>query len=386
MRRLSVLLALTAPFLLSGCELLERLFGGRPDEPAPSAPPAAAAPAAPAADSFPSLPAADIRNQGPVSGRQLVEAAQAAGAVPASPELDPGRVTFDGAGTLPPLGMSGSPMSAPLVAAGPRGAAPLAARPLLPYNSPPARAALPPPPPDLSHLSAAAPREGRARGAGPTLAQYDSFQRVPGLFARVYDVISRAGWGARPVRARPKPHRPSRVTVHHTDGPQTFALEDSLSAMRGIQGYHQRSRRRRGRGWEDIGYHFLIDGAGRVFEGRRAEVVGSHSRHHNTGNVGIALMGNFDRDRLSEEQRDALVRLVTFLSIKYRREPSAAGFIEPHEHYAELDGRRTACPGRHVSEFLSSGELLRRSAAELGRVGQDARFQPALVAAPGVAR
>lgn len=369
MRRLSLVLALTAPLLLSGCDFINRLFGKVDDT---------VQQARGKQRPWPTLPEADIRNQGPVSGRQLTDAAaQAAGYGGA--ETDPGRVTFDGGVLRDSFGnIVRSGDGSPVAVGGDFRYGP---RPPVEFTPAPApRAAVGDvPPPDLSLPAGAARPDGSMRGAGPTLAQYDAFQRMPGLFNRVYDVVSRAGWGAQAPRSAPDAHTPAKVTVHHTDGPQSTDMAESLRLVKNIQHYHRNIADRRKERWNDIGYHFLIDGAGRIFEGRHAEHIGAHAgAGYNTGNVGIALMGNFNRQQLADPQRDALVRLVTFLSIKYRRDPSANGFIEPHEHYAGTD-----CPGRHVLSFLESGELIRRASREIARLGQDSRFRPQIIAPPG---
>ncbi len=364
MKRLSLVLVIAAPLLLSGCDFIKKIFGGADD---------AVARAQGRQSAWPRDARADIRRQGDIySGRQLNEAADQAAQLAGS-ETDPGRVTFDG-GVL--RGPDGAPIG------GPRsdgstyvGDFPVGSRPPVRFTPGQERRndlATPAPPAPGLRLPEG-PAVGTAAGAGPTLAQYDVFQRMPGLFHRAYDVISRAGWGAQAPRSDSGDQTPNRVTVHHTDGRRTTELADSIAAVRAIQHDHRNvSDRRKGGRWADIGYHFLIDGAGRVFEGRHAETIGAHAgAGNNRNNVGISLMGNFDRMQLEDAQRESLVRLVTFLSIRYRRDPSAVGFIEPHEHYTGTD-----CPGRNVMAFLTSGELLRRASAEVARVSQDARFQP----------
>ena len=54
--------------------------------------------------------------------------------------------------------------------------------------------------------------------------------------------------------------RPTHVTVHHTEGPQTMTASATAAAVKNIQSYHMANTDGR-HGWDDIGYHFLIDGA-----------------------------------------------------------------------------------------------------------------------------
>src|SRR5206468_2171048 len=102
-----------------------------------------------------------------------------------------------------------------------------------------------------------------------------------------------------------------------TDGHPRTQLSDSIEEVRGIQAFHQGPER----GWADIGYHFVIDGAGRVFEGRHADVLGAHAGGANMDNIGIAMMGDYNRDQLSADQKTALRRLITFLALRYRVDP-----------------------------------------------------------------
>ena len=81
------------------------------------------------------------------------------------------------------------------------------------------------------------------------------------------------------------------VFVHHTDTPNGYAPGDVPAIIRSIYTYHVRSN-----GWNDIGYNFLVDAYGRVYEGRAGgidrPVIGAHTEGFNTGSVGIAVIGN----------------------------------------------------------------------------------------------
>src|SRR4051794_13600596 len=79
-------------------------------------------------------------------------------------------------------------------------------------------------------------------------------------------IITRPGWGAdESIRRGPPLYAPSvkMIFVHHTDTATVYPCSDSPRIIRGIYAYHVLSN-----GWNDIGYNFLIDRCGRVFEGR----------------------------------------------------------------------------------------------------------------------
>ncbi|MCK6211778.1 N-acetylmuramoyl-L-alanine amidase [Georgenia sp. EYE_87] len=111
-------------------------------------------------------------------------------------------------------------------------------------------------------------------------------------------ITSRAGWGAdESLMDWRRTYAPLRATVvHHTAGSNTYAWDESASVVRGIYHYHAVTR-----GWGDIGYNFLVDRWGRVFEGRSGSlaapegqmVVGGHAQPFNSGTLGISAMGTF---------------------------------------------------------------------------------------------
>ncbi len=173
------------------------------------------------------------------------------------------------------------------------------------------------------------------------------------MFDAAAPILSRAGWHAAKRKGTPVPMPPTHVTVHHTDGAQTMTEAATAAEVRGIQHYHMAGRAAEGKDvWEDIGYHFLIDGAGRVIEGRPADTLGAHVGGANANNIGVAMMGNFDRIKPSAEQVESLTRLVSFLALKYREDPSRQGFLEGHQHYNNTD-----CPGKNMMAILETLRL-----------------------------
>ena len=127
-------------------------------------------------------------------------------------------------------------------------------------------------------------------------------------------VITRTAWRASESIRRAGPRYAGSLrfaVVHHSAGSNSYTKEQSAAVVRGIQLYHVR-----GNGWDDIGYNFLVDRYGQVFEGRfggiERNVVGAHAQGFNTGSVGVALLGNYDSTALTTEARSALVRLLAW--------------------------------------------------------------------------
>jgi hypothetical protein len=151
--------------------------------------------------------------------------------------------------------------------------------------------------------------------------------------------LSRAQWGAKPPKAAYDPQTPKRITQHHTSGRYPTTLEDSITEMRIIQDYHQNGRK-----WNDIGYHFIIDPAGRIFQGRPVGALGAHVLSNNEDNVGISLMGNYHppkNDVLTPEQLEAIRKLGVWLREAYGISPD---LYKGHRDY----NAGTDCPGDGV--------------------------------------
>ena len=244
------------------------------------------------------------------------------------------------------------------------------------------RGAVPPLPDDYDYSRSGA-TPGSAREAGQTLLAFAKFQ-IEQKFPTVAPIMSRLGWRAAPRVGGNETHVPYRVTVHHTQGAQPMNETETAAAVKNIQHYHMVGRGREGKdNFHDIGYHFLIAGDGRVVEGRRAEYLGAHAGGANEGNIGVAMMGDFNKHKPTNAQIESLTRLVTFLSVKYKKDPNAKGFLEAHQHYTNTD-----CPGSNLMAML--GSLRRKIDQENetivagGSVGIVAEFTPlAVIGAPG---
>ncbi|MFD8260649.1 N-acetylmuramoyl-L-alanine amidase [Streptomyces griseoluteus] len=107
--------------------------------------------------------------------------------------------------------------------------------------------------------------------------------------------VTRAGWGADEcVRDTGYPdygHTVKAVFVHHTDTTNTYSCADSPSIVRSLYALHLHQ------GWRDLGYNFLVDKCGTIFEGRfggaAMPVIGAQTYGFNTDSMGIAAIGTY---------------------------------------------------------------------------------------------
>lgn len=183
-------------------------------------------------------------------------------------------------------------------------------------------------------------------------------------------VIPRSQWGANEGLRRGNPEFASinRIIVHHTDTKN--ADPDPAATVRAIYQWHTQ-----GNGWNDIGYNFLIDQNGRIYEGRKARdysygeiadgestlrqgVIGAHAFNSNTGSVGIAMLGNFTSSAPNAATQDALVRLIAWKADRHNIDTMAPGRLIGHR-----DVYQTSCPGNVAHSLL--GQWRQRAAAQV---------------------
>ena len=181
-------------------------------------------------------------------------------------------------------------------------------------------------------------------------------------------IISRAGWGADESLNRAPPRYADAVHmvfVHHTDTPNGYAAADVPAIIRSIYTYHVRSN-----GWNDIGYNFLVDAYGRVFEGRAGgidrPVIGAHTMGFNTGSVGIAVIGNGALAPLTTATRDALTSLIAWRLDLAHVDPLGhatlvSGGNDRYRRGQERDVPRRQRPPRRALDRLPGGAHLCRS-------------------------
>jgi hypothetical protein len=184
---------------------------------------------------------------------------------------------------------------------------------------------------------------GAAPVAAPPAAPAPPPEVVQPAAAQTIDLIPRSAWGAKPPTGPLPTHTLRRLTVHHS-AQRAPDVAGAPGRIRGFQAYHQ------SKGFPDIAYHFVIDRAGNVYEGRDPLAPGSTFTNYDPAGHFLALLdGNYEEQQPTEAQRAALVRLLAWASQTYGIDPAT---LSGHRDHAA-----TACPGRHAQALIEGGAL-----------------------------
>ncbi len=210
------------------------------------------------------------------------------------------------------------------------------------------------------------PGESAADGAGTTSTPLSG----AGASVARPAIITRAQWGA--AAGRCSTSYSSTVvaaTVHHTAGSNDYTAAQSAGLVRGIQSYHQGAL-----GWCDVGYNFLVDKYGQVFEGRGGgmdrPVVGAHAGGFNDRTFGISALGNYELVAAPPAMVSAIARVAGWKLALYGRSvgasvtlTSAGGGTSRYSAgtkvtlpniFGHRDVGLTACPGKNLYAQLGS--------------------------------
>jgi flagellar hook assembly protein FlgD len=205
-------------------------------------------------------------------------------------------------------------------------------------------------------------------------------------------IVPRFSWAANESIVRAKPQLAPQLRfaiVHHTVNTNAYTQAQAPAIVRGIQAYHVK-----GNGWNDIGYNFLIDRYGTVYEGRGGgvdkNVIGAHSEGFNTGSVGVALIGTYTTAGPTTAQRQALVNLlawrldvahvdplsfVAFRSLGNSKFPRGAP-VTLKAVSGHRDTYFTSCPGTRLYGQLGS------IASAVAQTGLPKIYEPAVTGDP----
>ncbi|MEW2284668.1 peptidoglycan recognition protein [Streptomyces sp. NPDC047841] len=189
-------------------------------------------------------------------------------------------------------------------------------------------------------------------------------------------IVTRRGWGAdESLRERGFVYtkKTKAAFVHHTATGNAYTCAQAPSVIRGIYRYHVKSM-----GWRDIGYNFLVDKCGTLYEGRAGgvakAVLGAHTLGFNGDSMGIAVIGTYGATEPSSAAVTAVARLTAWKLGLYGVDPSGrtyltsgGGNLYPKGKNVRLnvisghrDGFATECPGKRLYARLGT---VRSSAA-----------------------
>lgn len=160
------------------------------------------------------------------------------------------------------------------------------------------------------------------------------------------EFVPRGEWSGsrRPMPAKMRPAGGfNRLTVHHWGVDVTGMDTEKSSLVRRMDGLLCSHL---GRNYGDIGYHYVVDQAGRVWEGRGLEFEGAHVSGQNGHNLGVMLLGNFQTGKPTEAQLLALGKVTAWLACRYS--------IGPDRFFGHCDLASSECPGRLLYPFVRS--------------------------------
>ncbi|WYB38488.1 peptidoglycan recognition protein [Streptomyces sp. GD-15H] len=203
-------------------------------------------------------------------------------------------------------------------------------------------------------------------------------------------IVSRAAWTAGAAHDQPPPRYDDEVVavfIHHTDSPNDYECAEAPANIRSV--YEGQTS---GRDWDDIGYNFVVDRCGTIYEGRAGgtdrPVTGAHTQGFNHRTAGIAALGTFTAGvpvppameraigelaawklGLSGTDPRADVRLVSSNGASRYAAGTTAMLPALAGH---SDGYMTSCPGAALQARLPA---IRERAAELQGRRPDARRQ-----------
>ncbi|MGW6287991.1 peptidoglycan recognition protein family protein [Streptomyces sp. NPDC055107] len=180
-------------------------------------------------------------------------------------------------------------------------------------------------------------------------------------------IVSRADWKADESLSTEAPDYldgVKAVFVHHTAQTNAYSCADSAAIVRGLHTYHVESN-----GWKDLGYNFIVDKCGTVFEGRKGgvdrPVMGAHTYGFNRDTAGIAVIGMYTDTKAATAATTAVARVAAWKLGQYRGDPAGsvqltaganggnfagqsfvAGRAYPFRQISgHRDGFNTQCPG-----------------------------------------
>ncbi|MET8742520.1 N-acetylmuramoyl-L-alanine amidase [Streptomyces sp. NPDC004728] len=165
--------------------------------------------------------------------------------------------------------------------------------------------------------------------ASPSSSPAETLPPAPPSTVPKPPIVSRAGWGADESISPEAPEYldgVKAVFVHHTAGSNNYSCADSAAVVRSLYAYHVLSEK-----WKDIGYNFLVDKCGTVFEGRKGgvdrPVFGAHTYGFNRESAGIAVIGTYTDATAPGAVTTAVARVAAWKLGQYKGDPAGSTML-----------------------------------------------------------
>ena len=162
--------------------------------------------------------------------------------------------------------------------------------------------------------------------------------------AKHFKIVTRKEWGWKPPAFTLPEQQIKRITIHHS-GVIFKQDEDVVKYLRHLQEWSRTEKH-----WMDIPYHYMIAPDGTIYEARPLKYPGdTNTTYDPRGHALICVLGNFEIQKPTQRQLDALAWLTAQLALKYHVPLDS---VKAHKDYAE-----TLCPGKNLYRYLQNGTL-----------------------------
>jgi hypothetical protein len=194
----------------------------------------------------------------------------------------------------------------------------------------------------------------RAVDPQPVTGSTDTAALAAAVFTPEPVIYSRAQWGANEkIREKSSLHYGDVHAgfVHHTVNANDYTRAEVPALLRSIYAYHVLSR-----GWSDIGYNYLIDRFGRIWEGRYGgvdrAVVGAHTLGFNDDSFAASAIGNYQIAKPSQAMIQAYATLFAWKLSLHGVDASSTRQYVTSRYFQAINGHRdaaaTLCPGQYL--------------------------------------
>jgi hypothetical protein len=221
---------------------------------------------------------------------------------------------------------------------------------------------------------ATAPQPALYTGTDTAYASQVAVSNPPGVRAPRPRIRSRKAWGANEsLRSGSPSYGTIQVGfVHHTVNANKYSRGEVPAIIRGMYAYHTQSL-----GWSDIGYNFVVDRFGRIWQGRFGDigrnVIGAHTYGYNEVSFAMSAIGNFEVGHPPRAILRAYAKMMGWKLGQYGIDAGSRHRVLKGHVFRAINGHRdsnlsqTACPGRYLYAKLPA---IRRMAVNWQRYGK----------------